>query len=149
MHPYHIAKQKPSPLSNAFDRAYFDSLFDENTGGLSAKAFLATRQRITGLGNGVLQDILWKACIHPRRKMAELPDKAIQDMYEAVKDVLSVMTAQGGRDTERDLFGRPGGYKTILSKNTVGTPCPACGTVIRKESYMGGSIYVCTGCQKL
>lgn|GEM_PF-2077218 len=30
------------------------------------KAFLATEQRIPGLGNGVLQDILWTARIHPK-----------------------------------------------------------------------------------
>ena len=146
---YYIAKQKPSPLSDLFDRAYFDSLFDENTGGLSAKAFLATEQRIPGLGNGVLQDILWRSRIHPRRKMAALSDKAIQEMYSAVKSVLADMAARGGRDTERDLFGRPGGYKTVLSKNTVGTPCPACGTSIKKEPYLGGSIYYCAGCQSL
>ncbi len=146
---YYIAKQKLSPLSDLFDRAYFDSLFDENTGSLSAKAFLATEQRIPGLGNGVLQDILWKSGIHPRRKMAGLSDRAIQDMYGAVKSVLADMAARGGRDTERDLFGRPGGYKTILSKNTVGTPCPVCGTSIRKEPYLGGSIYYCAGCQSL
>ena len=113
------------------------------------RLFLATEQRIPGLGTGVLQDILWKSRIHPRRKMAELPDRAIQDMYGAVKSVLAEMAARGGRDTERDLFGRPGGYKTILSKNTVGTPCPACGTSIKKEPYLGGSIYYCAGCQSL
>ena len=146
---YEVAKQKPSPLTDLFDRSYFDSLFDEAVASLSAKAFLATEQRVPGLGNGVLQDILWKSRIHPRRKMAELPDRAIQDMYGAVKSVLAEMAARGGRDTERDLFGRPGGYKTVLSKNTVGTPCPACGTSIKKEPYLGGSIYYCAGCQSL
>jgi formamidopyrimidine-DNA glycosylase len=144
---YELAKQKPSPLSGLFDRAYFDSLFDEAAASLSAKAFLATEQRIPGLGNGVLQDILWKSRIHPRRKMAELSASAVQDMYGAVKSVLADMAARGGRDTERDLFGRPGGYKTVLSKNTAGMPCPACGTSIKKEPYLGGSIYYCAGCQ--
>jgi formamidopyrimidine-DNA glycosylase len=146
---YETAKQKPSPLSEAFDRAYFDSLFDENSGTLSAKEFLATKQRIPGLGNGVLQDILWTARIHPRSPMGDLSDLEIDAMYDAVKRVLAAMTAQGGRDTERDLFGRTGGYKTILSKNTVGTPCPVCGTIIRKEAYLGGAIYYCAGCQRL
>ena len=81
--------------------------------------------------------------------MGDLPEKDIQAMFASVKQVLGEMTAQGGRDTESDLFGRPGGYKTILSKNTVGRPCPVCGTLIRKEPYMGGSIYVCLGCQRL
>jgi formamidopyrimidine-DNA glycosylase len=146
---YEVAKQRPSPLSDRFDRAYFDGLFDENTGAMSAKAFLATEQRIPGLGNGVLQDILWKSGIHPRRKMAELSGGAVQAMYGAVKSVLAEMAAQGGRDTERDLFGRLGGYRTVLSKNTVGAPCPVCGTAIKKEPYLGGSIYYCAGCQSL
>jgi len=145
---YHLAKEKPSPLSEKFDRSYFNGLFDDQTGKLSAKAFLATEQRIPGLGNGVLQDILWMAKIHPKRKMAELSDKEITCMYKAVKSVLRKMAMQGGRDTERDLFGRSGGYKTILSKNTVGKSCPACHTKIKKEAYMGGSIYYCRKCQR-
>jgi formamidopyrimidine-DNA glycosylase len=146
---YDVAKTRPSPLTDAFDRAYFGTLFNEDTPKLSAKAFLATGQRIPGLGNGVLQDILWTAHIHPKQKMGELSDLEIDAMYDALKRLLAAMTAQGGRDTERDLFGRPGGYKTILSKNTVDTPCPVCGTVIRKEPYLGGSIYYCAGCQRL
>ena len=146
---YHLAKKLPSPLSPAFDRRHFDSLFDDETGKLSVKAFLATEQRIPGLGNGVLQDILWTARIHPRRKMAQLAPEEIGRMFDALKSVLAAMAAQGGRDTERDLFGRPGGYRTVLSKNTVGLPCPACGSTIVKEAYLGGSIYYCPGCQRL
>jgi len=97
----------------------------------------------------VLQYILWTVRSHPNRKMGELSPIEIEAMYDSVKRVLVTMTSQGGRDTERDLFDCPGGYKTILSKNTVDTPCPACGTTIRKEPYLGGAIYFCHGCQKL
>jgi len=131
------------------DRLASQVIRGAETGKLSAKAFLATEQRIPGLGNGVLQDILWTARIHPKRKMAELSDQAIDDMYIAVKSVLADMVAKGGRDTERDLFWQPGGYRTVLSRNTVDTPCPACGTTIRKEAYSGGAIYVCETCQPL
>jgi formamidopyrimidine-DNA glycosylase len=144
-----LALTKPSPLTDAFDRAYFDTLFDEATPKLSAKAFLATEQRIPGLGNGVLQDILWTARIHPKRKMDDLSEDEIQAMLEAVKQVLAEMTDQGGRDTERDLFWEYGGYPTVLSRKTRGTPCPACGTAIEKASYLGGSIYFCSGCQRV
>ncbi len=146
---YDIAKTRPSPLTDAFDRDYFDTLFDDATPKLSAKAFLATEQRIPGLGNGVLQDILWTARIHPKRKMDALSEPEVQAMFESVRSVLAEMTAQGGRDTERDLFGRSGGYKTVLSRNTLNTPCPACGTIICKEAYLGGAIYYCAGCQPL
>lgn len=149
MGDYEIAKQRPSPLTDAFDRGYFETLFDVDTPKLSAKAFLATEQRIPGLGNGVLQDILWTARIHPKRKMGELSTREVEAMFEAVKGVLAQMVAQEGRDTERDLFGRPGGYRTILSRHTVDTPCPACGTLIEKQAYYGGTICVCAECQPL
>jgi len=145
---YLAAKQKPSPLTDEFDYAYFGSLLEgEKLESLSAKAFLATEQRIPGLGNGVLQDILWAARIHPRRKVATLSDQKLRGLFGSVKSVLREMAARGGRDTERDLYGRPGSYKTVLSRNTVDTPCPACGTTIKKEAYMGGSVYYCGGCQ--
>ncbi len=146
---YRLGRERPSPLSDAFNRPYFDRLLRESSGSLSAKAFLATEQRIPGLGNGVLQDILWTARIHPKRKMETLLDEEIGQLHDAVKGVLQAMVSQGGRDTERDLYGRAGGYRTILSKNTVGTPCPVCGAIIKKEAYLGGSIYFCEGCQKI
>jgi formamidopyrimidine-DNA glycosylase len=148
--PYYIAaKERPSPLSDEFDEAYFESLCGcEGFAKLSAKAFLATQQRIPGLGNGVLQDILWNAKVHPKCRMRDLSDSELVAMYCAVRDTLIAMTLKGGRDTERDLFGCPGGYRTILSKNTVEQPCPACGTIIRKEAYLGGSVYFCEQCQR-
>lgn len=143
------AKEKPSPLSNKFDKAYYDNII--STPGvekLSAKALLATEQRIPGLGNGVLQDILFNAGIHPKKKVKTFTKEDRDTLYDSIKSTLAEMTFQGGRDTERDLFGCFGGYKTKLSKNTVGKPCSICGTVIKKEAYMGGSIYYCSGCQK-
>jgi formamidopyrimidine-DNA glycosylase len=149
--PYYlIAKSKPAPLSEGFDEQYFNSLIDSTElKKKSVKAFLATEQRIPGLGNGVLQDILFNARIHPKRKTSTLSRQEIHTLYEAVKSTLSEMAAKGGRDTEKDLFGCPGGYKSFLSKNTVGTPCPVCSTIIKKEAYMGGSIYYCESCQPL
>jgi len=81
--------------------------------------------------------------------MSTLSGQELHGVFASVKSVLHEMAARGGRDTERDLYGRSGGYKTVLSRNTVDTPCPACGTTIRKEAYMGGSVYYCGGCQSL
>ncbi|MDF2870055.1 MAG: Formamidopyrimidine-DNA glycolase, binding, partial [Anaerocolumna sp.] len=54
----------------------------------------------------------------------------------------------GGRDTEKDLYGNPGGYITYMSKNTYGEPCTKCGYQIRKENFLGGTVYYCEHCQK-
>jgi len=147
---YDSARAKPSPLSDEFDWAYFSRLITSaEVQKLSAKAFLATKQRIPGLGNGVLQDILYNARIHPKRRVETLTDGERENLYHSIKSTLKEMTAQGGRDTTKDLFGRPGGYRTRLSQNTVDKPCPACGGMIVKQPYLGGSIYFCDGCQKM
>jgi len=147
---YDSARYKPSPLSDEFDRVYFDRLITSSEGQkLSAKAFLATEQRIPGLGNGVLQDILYKAGIHPKRRIETFTNSESEILFHSMKSTLKEMTAQGGRDTTRDLFGRPGGYRTRLSQTTVDKPCPVCGSMVVKQPYMGGSIYFCDGCQRV
>lgn len=145
---YRAAKEAISPFTDAFDYAYFQSLFDEKSLKMSAKAFLATEQRIPGLGNGVLQDILLHAHVHPKRKMHTLSEAALRGLFYSLKSTLAQMMAEGGRDTERDLFGNTGGYRTKLSKNNKVLLCPLCGAAVKKEAYMGGSIYFCEECQK-
>jgi formamidopyrimidine-DNA glycosylase len=146
---YKMSKEKIPPLSGAFNGTYFDSLLNEKTNKFSLKAFLATEQRIPGLGNGVLQDILFNAKMHPKRKINTLSNKDKKELLDSLKLTLTQMVAGGGRDTETDLHGKRGGYKTILSRKTVNKPCLVCGTIIKKEAYMGGTIYFCPTCQKI
>lgn len=145
---YQKAVSSVSPLCEGF-ASQFRTVFFESKPTLSAKAFLATEQRFPGLGNGVLQDILLNARIHPKRKIGTLTGEEQENLLAAVIRTLSEMTALGGRDTEKDLIGNPGGYRTMLSKNTLATGCPLCGGPIVKEAYMGGAVYVCPACQKL
>lgn len=146
---YLLAKEKPSPLTDLFTRDYFLSLFSSNVEKLSLKAFLATNQRIPGLGNGVLQDILFNAGYHPKKKINSLDENDKNRLFIAITKTISRMAELGGRDTEKDLYGKPGGYLSILCKNTLHNPCQRCGSEIIKESYLGGSIYYCSGCQVL
>jgi formamidopyrimidine-DNA glycosylase len=148
--PYYKGSlEKISPLEPAFDRAYFDAIRAKSKPNLSAKAFLATEQRIPGLGNGTLQDILFRARIHPRRKISTLSEMDWTTLFDTVKQTLREMTDLGGRDTEKDLCGQSGAYRTILSKNTCKNPCPVCGAPIVKEAYLGGAVYYCPVCQPL
>jgi len=149
--PYYlVAKEKPSPLDAAlFNEAYFLQLLAApEVQKLSAKAALATDQRIPGLGNGVLQDILWNARVSPRSKVNTLTAQQTHALYTSLTTTLAEMTRLGGRDTEKDLFGQPGGYRTIMSAKNAGAPCPGCGGPITKEAYLGGSVYYCVNCQQ-
>ena len=148
--PYYlVALEKPNPLTDAFDKVWFEKLLAEAKPSLSTKAFLATEQRIPGLGNGTLQDILFQAGVHPKSKLSALSSEDLDKLYASVKETLAEMARLGGRDTEKDLFGNPGGYHSILSKLTLAYPCPVCGGAITRQAYLGGNVYFCSSCQPL
>ncbi|RHJ83918.1 endonuclease VIII [Parabacteroides sp. AM08-6] len=143
------AKNKPQVMSDAFNLDYFLTLINsDEKQKKTAKAFLATEQTIPGLGNGVLQDILFNARLHPKTRINTLTDNQKENLFHCVKSTLKEIYQAGGRNSETDLFGKKGNYFPILSKDTCGKPCPVCGEAIRKENYMGGSIYYCFECQK-
>jgi formamidopyrimidine-DNA glycosylase len=146
---YKGSMEKLSPLDDRFDLEYFHRMINITGKNLSVKALLATEQRIPGLGNGVLQDILYNAGINPKLKLDKLSDQEIQELFSSIKSTLSEMISYGGRDTEKDIFGKNGGYRCKLSKNTYHELCPHCDSRIIKEAYMGGSVYYCPLCQSV
>ena len=143
-----IALNKPGLLSPEFDEEYWNTIVNRSSGKLSLKAFLATEQRFPGLGNGICQELLFNAGMHPKRKLESLDsnDKAV--LFKSIKTLPQIIVDQGGRDTETLLDG-PGGYQTIMSAKGLERPCPQCMSPKVKESYLGGSIYFCPRCQCL
>lgn len=146
---YRLSRDSISPLSGDYTETHFDKLFAEAKPTLTAKALLATEQRIPGVGNGVTQDILFNARIHPKQKVLQLPDVKKEQLFHSLKNTLMEMALEGGRDTQTDLYGNPGGYRTLLSAKTWKSPCPCCGGAIVKEAYLGGTVYYCPHCQRL
>lgn len=146
---YNLSKESISPLSEIYTPAEFEKLFIEAKKTLTAKALLATEQRIPGVGNGVTQDILFNARIHPKQKVLTFSEEKKETLFKSLKDTLTEMTFEGGRDTQTDLYGNNGSYQTILSAKTWKNGCPCCGSAIVKEAYLGGSVYYCPECQKI
>lgn len=144
---YRIAHEKPTPYEPGFTYSYFQSLKEGLSPKTRLKAFLATEQRIPGLGNGVLQDILFASRLHPKTQFGCLSEKEWEGLYQAVITVLKQMRDQGGRKSEKDLFGHAGEYTQILAKANLGQPCPKCGHPIEGMNYLGGSVYLCPKCQ--
>lgn len=79
--------------------------------------------------------------LHPKRCLATL-GQGVGDAFRWDKNNVVRNDRKAGRDTERDLFGVPGGYATLLSQKTYGQPCPVCGGQIIKETYMGGQFII-------
>ena len=63
----------PMILSNEFTYKFFhDIILKTDLKSLSVKQFLATKNRIPGIDNNLLQDILWDAQVNPKSKMKVL-----------------------------------------------------------------------------
>jgi formamidopyrimidine-DNA glycosylase len=130
----HVQEDRIPPLDDAFTWDYFQQLFElvDKDSATSIKYFIISEPGVWGIGNGYLQDILFWARIHPRRKVVDVSDREKRALYEAIDKTLEQAVALGGRDTERDLYGNRGGYVSILSSKAKGQPCPECGTPIEK-----------------
>ena len=147
-HPW-AARTDPSPLDRGFTAKHFDAAFAGLAEGakLHLKKLLITEPGVPGLGNGYLQDILFHAGIHSKRRAVDVSGAERRALRAAIVKVMKDATRAGGRDTETDLFGQVGGYSCLLDTRTKGTPCTACGTAIEKISFLGGSCYFCPTCQ--
>jgi formamidopyrimidine-DNA glycosylase len=138
-----------SPISDEFTQDYFLRLFDgiKEDDKRSAKFFLISEPGVLGIGNGYLQDILFRAKIHPRRRVVTISEDERRRLYEAIGTTLKRAVELNGRDSERDLYNNTGGYTRILDSTMVNRPCPECNTPIEKIQYLGGASYFCPKCQ--
>jgi formamidopyrimidine-DNA glycosylase len=139
----------PSPTDDDFTLERFNEILDTyaKTENKPIKAFLIHEENLSGLGNGYLQDILFRAGLSPKRKVADIRPDERERLYRAIVETMDEAIELNGRDTETDLYGNSGGYVPILDKRAKGSPCPDCGTPIEKIQYLGGSCYICPRCQ--
>jgi formamidopyrimidine-DNA glycosylase len=145
----YVKGMKTTPVEPEFTFEYFCALIEELVTGKkrSVKALLTQDQIIPGLGNAIVQDILFRARLHPRHPIAELDAGQRQSLYEAIRGTVGEVMEQGGRYDEWDLYNQRGGYTRVMDKNAVGRPCPECGGAIEKTQYLGGACYFCPNCQ--
>lgn len=145
----HVQEHRISALSDAFTWEHFRGLFDglDPESKSSLKYFIISKPGVWGIGNGCLQDILFHAKLHPKRRAVETSEDERHALYTSIRTTLQQMKDWGGRDSERNLLNEPGGYQRILHSKTKGQPCPVCGTLIEKKQYLGGAIYFCPVCQ--
>jgi len=138
-----------TPMSDEFTYDCFEQLLGdyEEKEKKSIKYFMISKSGIAGIGNSYLQDILFKAKIHPRRPVADINEKECRALYDAIRGTIQEAIQLGGRDDERDLFNNKGYYKRILDSKAKGNPCPECETPIVKIQYLGGASYFCPSCQ--
>lgn len=137
-----------SPLDPALTLDAFKGMLNGRRGGI--KTALLDQSFLAGIGNVYVQDILFKACLHPDRKISSLSDDEKKALYEAMRGNLVEAVALGGIAPEKDLYGSPGRMPMSWFKvgYREGEPCPVCGTTIEKIKAGSTASYICPKCQR-
>ncbi len=103
---------------------------------------------VTGLSNSAFQDVMWRAGIHPHRKVSELTKQEVDKLYSAIRSLIDERLRLGGKSEFVDIFGKPGAYAPRMGPSMKDRSCPRCGMKIEKMAHGGGQVYFCPGCQK-
>jgi formamidopyrimidine-DNA glycosylase len=137
-----------SPLDDGFTLLYFRELLRGRRA--QVKSFLLNQRRVAGIGNVYVQDILFKARLHPKRTIDTLTEVDVEALYHSMRDVLTRSVAMGALAYERDFYGNKGGFSSdqFLVGYKTEQPCPTCSTPIEKIRTGSTASYVCPNCQK-
>ncbi len=143
----HIARDAMDPL---FDDDRFRRAL--RTRGSAIKRVLLDQQTISGVGNIYADEALWAARIHPESRASALSSQAVRRLLAEVRTVLAKALAEGGTSFDSqyvNVNGQAGYFAHSLNAyGRGGQPCPRCGTLIRRESFMNRSSHYCPRCQR-
>jgi len=137
-----------SPLEEGFTLDYFRRLLSGRRA--RVKSFLLNQRNVAGIGNVYIQDILFDARLHPKRKINTLTEDEVESLYKSMRAVLSESVGMGGLAYERDFYGRYGGYgkEQYRVAYKPGMPCPECGSIIEKIRTGSTASFICPSCQQ-
>lgn len=116
------------------------------------KPVLMDQSTVAGLGNWIVDEVLFQAQVHPEKRTEMLTDEEIARLHEAIQLVLR--TAIRYEATYRDF---PSGF-LIHVREWDDSPyddveahkfCPRCGTRIEKKEVGGRTTYYCPNDQQL
>lgn len=137
------------PFDENFTPEYFTTLLSGKK--TQVKAFLMNQKNVGGIGNMYMHDILFKARLHPQKKISDMRADDINRLYSSMLETLNLSRQKGAFAYESDFFGQKGGYDMdcFLIGYKENQPCPVCGETIVSLKTGSTSTFICPGCQKL
>jgi formamidopyrimidine-DNA glycosylase len=103
---------------------------------------------LIGIGNGYASEILYRARIHPKKKLGILSMEEKKAFFSSIKSTINEAIRLGGRISEKDLYGNPGKFTPTAGRDMLGELCPQCkDQTIKKLALEGGASYFCPSCQ--
>ena len=144
------------PLSSRFTAAWLEN-------GLSRvnriiKPLLLDQTFIAGLGNIYVDEALWDAKLHPRRKSDSLTTKEAKTLHRSIRKVLrrgleskgTTLELASSETTFRSLDNKRGRNREFLKVfRKTDHPCPRCGTAVKRLLVGQRGTHICPICQPL
>ena len=144
----HIARDPLDALFN--ERAFFARLAKKNT---TIKRAMLDQTLISGIGNIYADESLWRSKIHYDQPTPTLSRPRAKLLLAEVRSVLNQALAEGGTsfDTQYLNVNGQSGYfaHSLKVYGQQGKPCPRCGTLVVRESFMNRGSHFCPRCQRL
>lgn len=142
----------PEPLDHAFTLETFsDRIKNKPTGRI--KQVLMDQHVISGIGNIYSDEILWEACVHPEKRVRNITDDEMKQMFDAMFAILKKSIRLGGDSMSdfRNIEGEKGGFHPHHNAyQQHGKKCtrPECAGTIQKMKVGGRSAHFCNTHQR-
>jgi formamidopyrimidine-DNA glycosylase len=137
-----LAKIGIDVLGPAFTRAAFRALARKRRD--QAKIFLMDKTALDAMGNAYADEILFAARIHPKTFVKTLSDKDLDELHDAIVDVLGSARATIA-ERKPALDEKLRDFLKVRGRH--GEPCPRCGAKIRAAGVHGHDADFCPECQ--
>jgi formamidopyrimidine-DNA glycosylase len=111
---------------------------------------LLDQKVVSGIGNIYVDEILYDARLHPRRKANTLSEGEWKALYDAIRSNLAAGVEHRGTTVRlfRDVLDRPGEHQNYLRVfEKQGQPCPGCEGRVVREKVSGRPSHFCPECQ--
>jgi formamidopyrimidine-DNA glycosylase len=109
------------------------------------KGILTRGSLVAGIGNAYVDEILWKAKIHPYRKRPSLTSDEIDRLYDAMRSILTDAVEKVRSRMGEDIHLKPRDFFAVHMRGD--EECPRCGTRISSITANQRITNFCRTCQ--
>ncbi|MBN9886139.1 bifunctional DNA-formamidopyrimidine glycosylase/DNA-(apurinic or apyrimidinic site) lyase [Salipiger abyssi] len=149
-HPL-LAALGPEPLGNAFSESHLVAALKGRN--MPVKSALLDQKIVAGLGNIYVCEALFRAGIHPGRRVSRISEKRLAALVPVIRQVLAEAIEAGGSSLRdfRQADGELGYFQHSFDVyGREGLPCrsPGCTNTVHRIVQSGRSSFYCPGCQR-
>lgn len=134
----------PEGIGGPLDIPVLSAAMDRR--GIPVKTLLLDQSFIAGLGNIYVDEVLYRARVHPATAARDVSSRKRKVILESVPWVLEQGLKQGGVKIVNSVAYPIDDFPAVHGRE--GEPCFGCGTPIRKLRVGQRGTYICPKCQR-